>query len=108
MRRGTPGPRGGGVYLSRVQQTRLLDAAVALVAEEGVKRVSATRVAARAGMSTKTFYDLFADGEECFLGVFDRAAGELVTVAAPVWAAEDEWVERVRGALIVLLASLER
>jgi AcrR family transcriptional regulator len=108
MRRGVAGPRGGGVYLSRVQQARLLDAAAEVVVGEGVKRLSATRVAARAGMSTKTFYDLFADGGDCFLGVFDRAVGELVTVAAPVWAAEDQWAERVRGALIVLLASLER
>jgi AcrR family transcriptional regulator/DNA-binding PadR family transcriptional regulator len=108
MRRGVAGPRGGGVFLSRVQQARLLDAAAEVVVGEGVKRLSATRVAARAGMSTRTFYDLFADGEDCFLGVFDRAVGELATVLAPVWAAEDEWVERVRGALIVLLASLER
>jgi AcrR family transcriptional regulator/DNA-binding MarR family transcriptional regulator len=108
MRRGVAGPRGGGVYLSRVQQTRLLDAAVAVVAEEGVKRLSATRVSGRAGMSTKTFYDLFADGEDCFLGVFDRAVEELAAALAPVWAGEGEWIERVRAALIVLLASVER
>jgi AcrR family transcriptional regulator/DNA-binding PadR family transcriptional regulator len=107
-RPGTPGPRGGGVYLSRVQQTRLLDAAVAVVAQEGLKRLSATRVAARAGMSTKTFYDLFADGEDCFLAVFDRAVDELAAAAAPTWAGEGDWVVRVRGALTVLLASLER
>jgi AcrR family transcriptional regulator len=108
MRRGMPGPRGGGVYLSRVQQTRLLDATAEVVAEEGVKRISARRVSARAGMSTKTFYDLFADSEDCFLAVFDRAVDELAAAAGPAWVAEDEWVERVRAALIVLLASLER
>ena len=108
MRRGVAGPRGGGVYLSRVQQTRLLDAALAVVAEEGLRRLSATRVSARAGMSTKTFYDLFADGEDCFLAVFDRAVDELAGLASPAWAVEGEWVQRVRGALVVLLASLER
>jgi AcrR family transcriptional regulator/DNA-binding MarR family transcriptional regulator len=108
MRRGTSGPRGGGLYLSRVQQTRLLDAAVEVVADEGVGRISSRRVSSRAGMSTKTFYDLFADSEDCFLAVFDRAVGELAAVVAPAWVAEDEWVERVRAALIVLLAGLER
>jgi AcrR family transcriptional regulator/DNA-binding MarR family transcriptional regulator len=117
-RPGPLGPQGGGVYLSRVQYTRLLDAALAIVAEEGVKRLSATRVAGRAGMSTKTFYDLFADREDCFLAVFDRAVDELAAVCAPVWEAgsaeglegegEGEWVERVRSALIVLLGCLER
>ena len=108
VRRGVPGSRGGGVYLSRVQQTRLLDAALAVVAEEGLRRLSATRVSARAGMSTKTFYDLFADSEECFLAVFDRAVDELAAAAAPAWAGEGEWVQRVRGSLVALLARLER
>jgi AcrR family transcriptional regulator/chromosome segregation and condensation protein ScpB len=116
-RAGVPGPQGGGVYLLQVQHTRLLDAALAVVAEEGVKRLSATRVSARAGMSTKTFYDLFAGREDCFLAVFDRAVEELAAVVGPAWDAggmrgagsvEDEWVERVRGALTVLLAVLER
>jgi AcrR family transcriptional regulator len=94
--------------MSRVQQARLLDAAVELVVEGGGKRLSASRVAARAGMSSKTFYDLFADGEECFLAVFDRAVDELAVAVGLVWAGEGEWVQRVRGALIVLLGVLER
>jgi AcrR family transcriptional regulator/DNA-binding PadR family transcriptional regulator len=99
---------GGGVFLLGVQQTRLLNAAVEVVAEGGVGRVSARRVSARAGMSTKTFYDLFADSEDCFLAVFDRAVQKLAGLVAPAWAEEDDWVERVRGALVVLLAGLER
>ncbi len=108
VRRGVLGPRGGGVFLPRVQQTRLLDAAVAVVAEEGLSRLSVARVSARAGMSSKTFYDLFADREDCFLAVFDRAVGELAALAAAAWAGDGEWVARMRSALIVLLASLER
>jgi AcrR family transcriptional regulator len=108
MRHGAAGPRGGGVYLSRVQQTRLLNAAVEVVAEEGVGRISARRVSSRAGMSTKTFYDLFADSEDCFLGMFDRAVQELAGLVTTALRGEDEWVERVRSALIVLLAALER
>lgn len=107
-RAGTPGPRGGGVYLSRMQQTRLLDAAMAVVAEQGVGRVSARVVSARAGMSTKTFYDLFAGSEDCFLAVFDRAVEDLAAAVVPVWVGEEEWVARVRGALAVLLAFLDR
>jgi hypothetical protein len=34
-RAGTPGPRGGGVFLPEFQRTRLLDATLALVAVEG-------------------------------------------------------------------------
>src|ERR1700727_1302626 len=102
-----PGPRGGGVYLPRVQRTRLLDAAVAVVFEEGYRRLTARRVAARAGMSSKTFYDLFAGSEDCFLAVFSRAVDELAGVVLPAWEAEGEWVARVRVALAALLAFLE-
>ena len=34
------GPRGGGLYVSAVQRERLLEAAFAVVAEEGYRRMS--------------------------------------------------------------------
>ena len=107
-RSGPVGPQGGGAYLSRLQYTRLLDAALGVVAEEGFRGVSATRVSVRAGMSSKSFYDLFADREDCFLAVFDRTVEQLAAVVGPVWVVEGEWVERVRAALTVLLAAVER
>jgi AcrR family transcriptional regulator len=109
MRRASaPGPRGGGVYLSQVQRTRLLDAAIVIAAEEGYERMTVRRVAGLAGMSSKTFYDLFADREDCFLAAFCEVTDRLAVVVAPVWEGEGEWVERVRRALTVLLASLDR
>jgi AcrR family transcriptional regulator/chromosome segregation and condensation protein ScpB len=107
-RSGAPGPRGGGVYLSQVQRTRLLDAAIVIAAEQGYERMTVRRVAGLAGMSSKTFYDLFADREDCFLAAFCEVTDRLAVVVAPVWEAEGEWVERVRSALTVLLASLDR
>jgi AcrR family transcriptional regulator len=65
-------------------------------------------VSACAGMSTKTFYDLFANSEDCLLAVFDRAVDDLTAAVLPAWQAEHEWVARVRGALGVLLACLDR
>ena len=76
MRRpGTPGPRGGGVYVTELQRARLLDATFAVVAEHGYRRMTVRRVSGRAGVSNKTFYDLFADREDCFLAAFDHAVG---------------------------------
>ena len=47
MRRaGTPGPRGGGVFLPEFQRTRLLDATFALVATEGFQGMTAWRLTA--------------------------------------------------------------
>ena len=109
MRRpGTPGPRGGGVYVSELQRIRLLDATFAVVAEDGYKRMTARRVSGRAGVSNKTFYDLFTDREDCFLAAFDHAVEELAAVVVPAWEGEGEWVARIRAGLGALLELLDR
>src|SRR6202046_110930 len=105
-RKGAPGPQGGGAYVSVLQRARLLDATVGLVCELGARQLTVRRVTVRAGVSSKTFYDLFADREECLLAAFDRAVGQLATVARSAYAVEGEWVARVRrtlGALLVFL-----
>jgi AcrR family transcriptional regulator/DNA-binding MarR family transcriptional regulator len=108
MRNPVPGPRGGGRYVSELQRTRLLDAAFELVAEQGFRRMAARKVAERAGVSPKTFYDLFADREDCFLATFDHAVEELAAVARPAYEGEGEWVARIRAALGALLDFLDR
>jgi AcrR family transcriptional regulator len=108
MRRpGTPGPRGGGVYVPEFQRTRLLDATFAVVAEDGYRRMTARRVSGRAGVSNKTFYDLFTDREDCFLAAFDQAVAELAAVVLPAYEGEKEWAARVREGLGALLAFLD-
>jgi AcrR family transcriptional regulator/DNA-binding MarR family transcriptional regulator len=102
-----PGPRGGGVYIPELQRTRLLDATVAVVAEEGYRPLTVRRVCARAGVSNKTFYDLFSDREDCFLAAFDRAVKELAAVVLPAYEGEREWTSRIRAGLGALLACLD-
>jgi AcrR family transcriptional regulator len=108
MRNPVPGPRGGGRYVSELQRTRLLDAAFALVAEQGYRRMAARKVAERAGVSPKTFYDLFSDREDCFLAAFDHALEECAAVALPAFEGESDWVARIRAGLGALLDFLDR
>jgi AcrR family transcriptional regulator/DNA-binding MarR family transcriptional regulator len=107
-RPGVDGPRGGGYSIPGFQRTRLLDAAVALAGAEGYKRMTARRVSGWAGVSNKTFYDLFSDREDCFLAAFDRAIDELSAVVLPAWESEKEWSAQVRVALAALLGALDR
>ncbi len=58
-------------------------------------------------MSPKTFYDLFADREECFLALIDRELERLADVVCPVYDCESEWVGRIRSGLGTLLAYLD-
>jgi AcrR family transcriptional regulator len=104
---GTPGPRGGGVYIPEFQRTRLLDATFALVAAEGYRRLTARRVSDWAGVSNKTFYDLFSDREDCFLAAFDYAIDQLTTVVVPAWESGRDWAAGIRAGLGALLGFLD-
>jgi len=68
------------------QRERILDAAERLIARHGVAGTSIEALVKAAGVSTVTFYEFFADKEECFVGAFDRAveaaAGELEAAAS--------------------------
>jgi AcrR family transcriptional regulator len=95
------------VYVTELQRTRLLDATFAVVSEEGYRRMTVRRVSGRAGVSNKTFYDLFTDREDCFLAAFEQAVSELAAVVLPACEVEGEWVARVRAGLGALLGFLD-
>jgi AcrR family transcriptional regulator len=60
-----------------------------------------------AGVSNKTFYDLFSDREDCFLAAFDYAIEQLTTVVVPAWEGEKDWAAGIRAGLGALLGFLD-
>lgn len=68
------------------------------VAERGYAATTVADVVAGAGVSRRTFYEHFADREDCFLAAYDAGVdlllGHLVEEAAA--AEEADWVERTR------------
>jgi AcrR family transcriptional regulator/DNA-binding MarR family transcriptional regulator len=101
------GARGGVVYASDVRRGRLLSAAFAVVGELGYEGLTARRVAERAGVSNRTFYEVFSDREDCFLGAFNYAVDGLEREMHAGWDAELGWSARVRGGLTALLQVLD-
>jgi AcrR family transcriptional regulator len=82
----------------------MLTAAAQVVAEGGYGGMSVARITVRAGVSRRTFYDLFADRQDCFLAVFDDGVARAGDVAGAAYgAAQDGWRERVRAGLGALL-----
>lgn len=73
------------------------------VAVRGVASVTVARVIARARVSRRLFYELFADVEDCFLATFDWVVeqGRLVSVEA--YTSEKDWRSGLRSALAALL-----
>jgi AcrR family transcriptional regulator len=57
-----------------LQRERLLRAAALEFAELGYAGASSESISRRAGMSKATFYEHFANKEECMLALFDLGA----------------------------------
>jgi AcrR family transcriptional regulator len=66
-------------YVAGNQRRRILDALVEVVAAHGYQAATVERVAARAGVSRRTFYEQFADRESAYLALYDGAARALRT-----------------------------
>lgn len=85
------------------QRERILDAAERLAAEHGVAGASIEAIVKAAGLSSATFYELFAGKEDCFAAAFERAVeaagGELARAAA----GQASWPEQVATGLRALL-----
>ena len=96
------GRREGG-HVLEMQRRRLLLGYAEVLAEHGLEGASVDQVCKRAGVSRRTFYDLFADRNACFLAAFEHAIEQIGTVVVPVYIRGGCWRERVRAALVVLL-----
>ena len=60
------------------QRTRLLQATIELGTERGFAALTLTEIVGRAGVARSTFYDYFADKQQCFLAAFDYAADRVL------------------------------
>jgi AcrR family transcriptional regulator len=90
-----------------IQRGRLLAAAVNAVEDAGYTRMTVAQIVARARVSRKTFYGLFADSEDCFLAAFDQLIGEATLVARDAFERESDWRDGIRSALTRLLTLID-
>jgi AcrR family transcriptional regulator len=90
------------------QRDRLVAAMGELAAELGASAVGVHHICQRAGISRRTFYDLYTDREACFVDTHEEAFGRLMGhVAEAVEAAGPEWEDRAVAATQALLGALE-
>jgi AcrR family transcriptional regulator len=87
-----------------VQRERLLVAMVDAVTAIGYNTLTVQDVLSRAGISRPTFYEQFADKEDCFLAAFDASAARMrARVEAAVADAGPGWRDQLRSGLAELL-----
>jgi AcrR family transcriptional regulator len=102
---------GLGVARSRVaaiQRSRILAATVRAVDELGYAEVSVAGIVARSQVSRRTFYELFANREECLAAALDDALARLRAELDRVGVGEMPWRERLRVGLWTILTYFDR
>lgn len=75
-----PGPGLSSAEVAANQRTRMCGAMLELVAAHGLRGVTVRKLTALAGVSTRAFYDCFANAEECFGATYSRIVSDLLTV----------------------------
>jgi AcrR family transcriptional regulator len=97
----------GSERVLAIQRVRLINAMVDVCAERGAGSVSVAHVVERAGVSRRTFYELFGDREDCFLVAFEDALERASLYVLERYDADASWLERVRASLIGSLRFLD-
>ncbi len=103
----TETPRRQGGHVSEMQRRRLLLAIGEVVAESGLEAATVGRVCEQAGVSRRTFYELFKDREACLLSAFDTAVERMARSVLPVLEGSGSWRERIHKALAAVLEHLD-
>jgi AcrR family transcriptional regulator/DNA-binding MarR family transcriptional regulator len=101
---------GDGLGPGRVielQRARILAAMVQTSVQYGASNVTVAHVVERAGVSRRTFYEIFTDRDDCFIAAFDDALARASRTVLDAYDPQASWVERVRSALIRLLELLD-
>jgi len=90
------------------QRNRIQQAMVEVVSERGYPETRVIDVIGAAGVSRKTFYELFDSKEDCFLAAYDVLLGNLLGVATDAFESRtgSSWAERVASAMKALLEHL--
>jgi AcrR family transcriptional regulator len=97
--------------VARNQRDRILKAVAESVYESGYAHMSVEDVVRRAGISRRTFYELFSNKEEAFQAAFSNAAGLLIAGVRAAYQREKSFPNRLiagyRAFLEILAASPE-
>jgi AcrR family transcriptional regulator len=90
-------------FVSQNQRERMLLATAELVAERGYQKTTIELIAKTARVALVTFYEHFANKEECFLAAFDESVAGAGEVFAELVDTEQPWTEQVATGLEVVL-----
>ena len=87
-------------FVVQNQRERIFDSLAAVCAEKGYPATTVEAVTVDAGVSRRTFYDLFADKEDCFISAYDLIVDRLLGAVEQAYRAGDRpWAQRLASAV---------
>lgn len=94
--------------MTESQRNRIHQAMIEVVSERGYPETRVVDVISVAGVSRKTFYELFESKEDCFLAAYDVLLENLLGDTSNAFESKsgEPWAERIAAALEVLLNHL--
>ena len=87
------------------QRARLIEGMIETVAEDGYGKATIANVIAVAKVSRKTFYESFANREDCYRAAYE-ASLEFLRERVTAGASASEWPDSVRSGLATFLEAL--
>jgi AcrR family transcriptional regulator len=87
------------------QRLRLALAMIDAVGQDGYRETRVADVIARAGVSRKTFYELFDNKQDCLLATYDLVAEEAIRRIDLAYRAAKGWPDRMEAAIGALLSA---
>lgn len=94
--------------LMEIQRARMLSAALSVVDELGYPGATVAHVTSRARVSRLTFYNVFANREDCLLAALESVVERIERELSELHLDELSWRERVRGGLWTILSFFDR
>ncbi len=97
----------GRGHVTEIQRARMVAAMIDVISERGRSRATVAHVVARSGVSRRTFYEVFADFEDCFLAALDQSIEFASQYVLEAYDPGEKWRTRIATALVGLLEFLE-
>jgi AcrR family transcriptional regulator len=88
------------------QRERILAAVVEVASASGYQGLTVGAVIAQAGVSRRTFYELFQDKQDVFLAAYDRVVSRLAAEVAKATGEGQRWAEQISHGLDTFLTRL--
>jgi AcrR family transcriptional regulator/DNA-binding MarR family transcriptional regulator len=90
--------------MTEIQRARMLDAMVRAACEKGAANVTVANVTRRAGVSRRTFYEIFDGSRDCLSAAVEEALARARERVLPAYeTASGGWRGQIRAGLVALL-----